>query len=651
MKAHRFSLGLLALLGAWMTGGVADADARDKPNIVLFLVDDMGWMDCTPYGSRYYQTPNMERLAARAMRFTDAYASPICSPTRASLLTGKYSARHGITTPSGHLPPKPPGFQYLPDSAPPDRKLVTPASKNYLEPSEYTLAEALRDAGWRTAHIGKWHLGLTEPYWPEQQGFEFALHAGPDPGPPSYFSPYKFRDFQTYKNGPPGEYITDRLTDEAIRYIEANRDAPFYLNLWHHGVHGPWGHKEEITRMFVGKKDPRGKQGNPIMASMLKSVDESLGRILDKLDELKLTDDTIFIFFGDNGGNTHSNTPDDVKNAGAGGARAAIIKDWRKWAGDSPPTNNAPLRDGKGTLYEGGVRVPLMIAQPGVVEPGTTTGVIADAIDLYPTILDMLHLKPNPEQKMDGISLVPALKQTGPLARDGTFGYQPHGRPEKPPAVTARVGDWKLIRWFETGPNTPELHELYNLRDDLGETRNLAASRPEKVRELNARIDRFLKETGALYPRPNPAYKPDAAADRGRPARSLGDWVPKHARVTEGEDALIVEADGKNPFLVLAKLKCEGPVTLRMRARSGGGACKVQWRISDQETFPASGQAVEFQLPGGNAWGEARVVLPARGTLEQMRLYLPAQDSPVEIAWIELEPARGPARRWEFGSK
>ena len=360
MKAHRFSLGLLALLGAWTTatGGVADAAARSRPNIVLFLVDDMGWMDCTPYGSRYYETPNMERLAARAMRFTDAYASPICSPTRASILTGKYSARHGITTPSGHLPPKPPGFRYLPDSAPPGRKLVTPASKNYLEPSEYTLAEALRDAGWRTAHIGKWHLGLTEPYWPEQQGFQFALHAGPDPGPPSYFSPYKFRDFQTYVDGPPGEYITDRLTDEAIRYIEANRDAPFYLNLWHHGVHGPWGHKEEITRTFVGKKDPRGEQDNPIMASMLKSVDESLGRILDKLDELKLTDDTIFIFFGDNGGNTHSNTPDDVKDAGAGGARAALLKDWRKWAGDSPPTNNAPLRDGKGTLYEGGCGCP-----------------------------------------------------------------------------------------------------------------------------------------------------------------------------------------------------------------------------------------------------------------------------------------------------
>ena len=274
MKRIFFSLTLFASFTASLC-------AAPKPNVVLFLVDDMGWMDSGVYGSKYYETPNMDRLAKRAMRFTDAYAMPLCSPTRASILSGKYSSRHGVISATGAHEPQEPGFKFLPDEAPSNRPMISPISKNYLEPSEYTLAEALRDAGWRTAHIGKWHLGLTEPHWPEKQGFDVAVHAHPDPGPFSYFSPYNFTKYQSYSNGPPGEYITDRLTDEAIKFVKANRDRPFLLHLWHHGVHGPWGHKEEYTKAFASKKDPRGKQGNPIMASMLKSVDESLGRMFE----------------------------------------------------------------------------------------------------------------------------------------------------------------------------------------------------------------------------------------------------------------------------------------------------------------------------------------------------------------------------------
>jgi arylsulfatase A-like enzyme len=277
---------------------VSTTAAERRPNVILFLVDDMGWMDCGAYGSKYYPTPHMDRFAGRALRFTDAYAQPLCSPTRASLLTGKYSARHGITSATGHLPPQPPGFKFLPDSAPANRPLLSPESKNYLEPSEFTLAEALRAAGYRTAHIGKWHLGLTQPHWPEQQGFDVAFHCHPDPGPPgNYFSPYGVKPdgeprgqqrVGTITDGPPGEYIVDRLAAEAVKFIEANRDRPFFLNLWQYGVHGPWGHKSNYTQQFAGKTDPRGKQGNPIMASMLKSVDESFGRILDTLDRLQL---------------------------------------------------------------------------------------------------------------------------------------------------------------------------------------------------------------------------------------------------------------------------------------------------------------------------------------------------------------------------
>jgi arylsulfatase A-like enzyme len=506
IESNRFrscAASLLVVLGL-VAAPARAAETPAKFNVILFLVDDMGWMDSTPYGSTYYDTPNIERFAKRAMRFTDAYATPLCSPTRASILSGKYSARHGITTASGHLPPQPAGFKFLPDDAPPGKRMVMPESKNYLEPSEYTLAEALHDAGYATGHVGKWHLGLTEPYWPERQGFDFAIHGKPDPGPQSYFSPYKYRDAQTFEDGPPGEYLTDRFTDEACRFIEANREKPFLLHLWHAGVHGPWGHKEELTKGYAERKDPRGKQGNPIMASMLRSIDDSLGRLLDKLDELKLADNTIVIFYSDNGGNVHSNTPHDEKRTAKRGRVAAErLQDWRKWAGDQPPTNNYPLRNGKGTLYEGGIRVPLMIAWPGVVKPAATSDAVVAAVDLYPTVLDALNVKPNPQQKLDGISIVPALKQSAPLNRDAVFNYFPHGGAKA--GVAVRAGDWKLIRWFDPTPQM-QPHELYNLREDLGESNNLTSREPERVKQLNAMIDRFLNDTDALAPKPNPNY-------------------------------------------------------------------------------------------------------------------------------------------------
>jgi arylsulfatase A-like enzyme len=488
--------------------------AARKPNIILFLVDDMGWMDCGAYGSTYYQTPNMDRFAKRSMRFTDAYAQPLCSPTRASLLTGKYSARHGITSASGHQPPQSAGHKFLPDSGPPGQPMLTPESKNYLEPSEYTLAEALQDAGYRTAHIGKWHLGLTKPYWPEEQGFQWAFHCHPDPGPPgAYFSPYGVKPdgeprgqsrMGTITDGPPGEYIVDRLADEAVKFIEANRERPFFLNLWNYGVHGPWGHKEEYTRAFADKRDPRGVQGNPIMASMLRSVDECFGRVLDALDRHGLTDNTIVIFNSDNGGNTHSNTPQDEKRAKK--ANSTLMTDWRKWAGTQPPTNNAPLRAGKGTLYEGGTRVPLMWSWPGRIQEGSTSDAVVGHIDLYPTLLEMMGVAFPPQQRVDGVSYAAVLKQTGALTREAFFNYFPHGQSVgRAGGVWARAGDWKLIRWFGVPSGDPSRLELYNLRRDIGESNNLAAMETSRVADLDRLIERFLADTGATYPRPNPA--------------------------------------------------------------------------------------------------------------------------------------------------
>ncbi len=619
----------------------ADAPPKSKPNVVFFLVDDMGWMDCGAYGSKYYETPNIDRFATRAMRFTDAYAQPLCSPTRASLLTGKYSARHGITSATGHQPPQPEGFKFLPDSAPPNQKMLLPESKNFMELSEYTLAEALRDAGYSTAHIGKWHLGLTEPYRPAHQGFDVTFQCAPDPGPPSYFSPYgvvptgqpepKSR-VGNITDGPPGEYIVDRLGDEAVKFIEANKDRPFFLNLWNYGVHGPWGHKEEYTKYFSGKKDPRGVQGNPIMASMLRSVDECFGRVLAKLDELHLTENTIIIFNSDNGGNTHSNTEEDEKSKKRK-ADDPFLLDWRKWAGTRPPTINTPLRDGKGTLYEGGTRVPLMWSWPGHIKPGTTSDEIVGHIDLYPTLLDMIGLPFPAQQKIDGLSYARVLKSEGKLDRVAFFNYFPHANPARAGGVSVRSGDWKLIRWFDPQPGDPARYELYNLRDDPGESKNLAASEPERVKQFDALIDGFLKDTGATYPRPNPACQ--STGPTSSPGDPLNGWVPKFSKVVIVNGAMRVESDGKTPFLGNTRLKHPGPFAVTMRIRSSaGGEGKIQWRTAGQETLPPE-QSVSFDIKAGNDWQDLSFPLPVKGELALFRLYLPADKSPVEIQSVD----------------
>lgn len=640
----------LLVLSFTATSAIHGSAATRKPNIVVFLVDDMGWMDCGAYGSKYYETPNIDRLARRGMRFTDAYsANPLCSPTRASILTGKYPARHGITTPSGHLPPQPPGYVFMRDRAPPQQPMLEPESKHYLDPAEYTIAEALRDAGYRTAHFGKWHLGLTAPYWPDKQGFDVAWHGKPDPGPPSYFSPYGFKQYQSFADGPPGEYITDRLTTEALKFIEANHERPFLLHIWHYGVHGPWGHKEEYTRQFADKRDARGKQGNPIMASMLKSVDESMGRLLTKLDELKLTDETIILFTSDNGGNVHSNTEDDPGTKRLPPARTQKLADWRHWAGNQPPTNNAPLRSGKGWLYEGGVRIPLVVAWPGVAKVGSTCSTPVSSIDFYPTMLEMTGTVRRPEQVIDGVSLAPLLAGSSGFKRNALFNYFPHSAGNKPAGVTVRRGDWKLIRWWNTNSMFPDPLELYNLRDDIGETSNLSAKFPELVEELDALIDGFLNSTGATYPKPNPAYNPSAA----KRDASLQGWVAQQCKATVANGVLRVEAIGRTPFLGNAQFSQAGPVLVKLRARStAGGAGKIQWRTTEQEEFPPSGQLVAFELKPGEAWQDLTVELPVKGELVHLRLYVPADMSPVEIdslAVLSSDPA-SPARQWNFNT-
>ena len=634
MFPRTLALFLLLASSPWLS-------AAEKPNVVLFLVDDMGWMDCGAYGSQYYETPNIDRFAKRAMRFTNAYAQPLCSPTRASLLTGQYTARHLITTASGHRPPQPAGYEFLRKTAPPNAPMLMPESKNYLEPSQITLAETLKAAGYRTAHIGKWHLGLTRPHWPETQGFDVAFHCHPDPGPPGgHFSPYGVtaegephgqQRVGTITDGPEGEYIVDRLATEAVKFIQSSKGAPFFLNLWCYGVHGPWGHKEDYTKVFAGKKDPSGRQGNPIMASMLRSVDECFGQILEELEKQGLANNTLIIFNSDNGGNSHSNTTSE--------GRKSAGTDWQKWAGTQPPTMNTPLRDGKGTLYEGGTRVPLMWSWADRFAPGSTSETIVGPIDLYPTVIDLIQIQKPAEQVFDGVSYAKVLKGEGSLERPAYFNYHPHAGANQAGGVWVRSGDFKLLRWF----GHPNTFELYNLREDIGEANDLSVKMPEKVKELDALIDRFLQNTGALYPRPNPDYKPAKSA--AQPSDPLEGWKERQCKAIVTEGILSMKATGKpgTAFLGHAMAKLNAPATVTFRVRSTvGGSGRID-HFPRGSADPEIMFSAPFEIKPGD-WQEVVVELKNKGLLGTLRLYLP--DS--EVDFIQIAPARGKPQRWDF---
>ncbi len=445
---------------------------RKKLNFVFILIDDMGWTDAGCYGSTFYETPNIDRLGAEGMRFTNAYAaSPVCSPTRASIMTGKYPARLGITQWIG-APDQP--VKYV----------------HNMPAEEITIAEALKQAGYTTAFIGKWHLGEKENYYPEKQGFDVnkgGYRAGHPWG--GYFSPY---ENPKLPDGPEGEYLTDRLTEESLKFLDENSDKPFLLYLSHYAVHTPLQAKEKHIEKYNTKaKDlppPEGPaylterddiitkqvQDHPVYAAMVQSTDESIGRVMKKLDTLGLSDNTAVIFMSDNGG--LSTRP-------------------RK-----SPTANVPLRAGKGWLYEGGIREPMIIKWPGVVKPGTLCHEPVISNDFYPTMLEMAGLPLKQNQHIDGLSLVPLLTGTGRLDRDALYWHYPHHHGSgSRPSGAVRAGDYKLIEWFEDNSI-----ELYNLKNDLSEKHNLAKKMPQRAAELRKMLHRWRKSVNAGMPKPNP---------------------------------------------------------------------------------------------------------------------------------------------------
>lgn len=636
---------LKSLLAGLLGCACAVVSAAPRPNVVFILADDLGWSDTTLYGTtKYYQTPNLERLAKRGMLFTRAYsASPLCSPTRSAILTGLSPARTGITTPNCHLPQV--VLEATPGkSAPPDKKAIAPNPPTRLKTEYRTLAETLKEAGYATGHFGKWHLGA-DPYSPLQQGFDVDVPHHPGPGPAgSYVAPWKFKDFDA-DPAEPNQHLEDRMAKEAVAFMEKNQNRPFYLNYWMFSVHAPFDAKKALIEKHRARVNPAAPQRCPTYAAMVESMDEAVGTLLDALDRLRLADRTLIIFTSDNGGNMY-NEVDGV-----------------------PPTSNLPLRGGKATLFEGGVRVPAVVVWPGVVAAGARSDVVMQSEDYYPTLLEALQLPAAPGQQFDGRSLLRAWKGER-FDRGPVFQYFPHdpGVPDwLPPAVSVHRGDWKLIRIFHGGEKGAHRYLLFNLREDLGERNNLAARRPELVAELDGLIEKFLQDTKAVVPIPNPAFDPakyhpedegrqkpkaKAQAKAAPPAKALNEndpklkgWKPRGCVAEVKDGALVITAIGNAPFLGFAAGKLAGPAVVRLRARSAAtGAGKVEWLPTPQAADQA--KSVLWKIDGGD-WREVKVEVPAAGPLGILRLYLPAAQ-PVEVDWIEIAPDKGKPQRADF---
>jgi arylsulfatase A-like enzyme len=466
---------------------VAQQNGQRRPNIVFILADDLGWRDTAIYGSTFYETPNIDALARRGARFINAYAAnPLCSPTRASILTGQYPARIGMTQPQGAAPEERLKAT-LRDKAQPWRKVIEPQSATRLPLEQLTIAERLKAEGYATGHFGKWHLGR-EPYDALKQGFDVDVPHYWGPGPAgSYIAPWKFPD-ATFQ-GAPGDHIEDRMATEATKFINANKGKPFYLNYWSFSVHGPWAGKPEYIEKYKAKAaaDPKNPQHNPVYGAMVQSLDDAVGTLVKAIDDAGLTNDTIFVFTSDNGGQT------------------TVLVD------DMPVTSNAPLRGGKASLYEGGTREPLIVAWPGKIKMDSISDALVSSVDYYPTLLELTNIKPDPAQKLDGKSVASAITGNGP-GRETVFGFFPHTTRSEggKPGACVRKGNWKLIRFFGDGTDGADAYELYDLANDIGEQTNLAASQPDKVKELDAILGSYLADTQALLPVKNPAYDPTA---------------------------------------------------------------------------------------------------------------------------------------------
>ena len=456
----------LYALGLILAAGTMSAGAEErKPNIVLIMADDLGWTDLGCTGSKYYETPNLDKLASQGMKWQRYYTCQNCAPTRAALMSGQYAPRTGIYT-----------VGTLERGRDADRKMVPPKNGTNLPLEKITVANALKKGGYVTGMFGKWHLGNAKEYHPGQRGFDEAIVCDG-----------RHFDFPTTPKTEtkPGEYLADFLTDRAVDFIERQRDKPFFLYLPHFGVHSPLQAKADKIAKFQ-QKPTVGGHNNAVYAGMIESVDDSVGRIMAKLDELKLAEHTLLIFTSDNGGLGGYPVPGTDQRKGT--------------------TDNFPLRGGKGMLYEGGVRVPFIVRWPGHTTAGSLCHTPAMCIDLYPTFLDAAGAPADPQHKLDGVSLASLFRNPqADLSRPALFWHMPgyleayikEDTWRTTPVSVIQAGDFKLLEYLE-GPRL----ELYNIREDLGQTQNLASEMPDKVRELHAQLQSWQTSTNALMPRP-----------------------------------------------------------------------------------------------------------------------------------------------------
>ena len=476
------------------------ASQKKQPNVVFILADDLGWSDVTLYGkTKLYETPNLERLAARGITYTRAYAaSPLCSPTRASILTGQTPARTGITAPTAHLGKVKLKASLNKNTGPANKSIVL-ESVTRLNNKIPTLAKQFKKSGYQTAHFGKWHLGTT-PYSPLEHGFDTDIPHFNGPGPAgSFVAPWKYKNFKPkYAK----EHIEDRMADEAVSWLrKLDKTKPFYINYWQFSVHAPFDAKETLKRYYRTKVDLTDAQHSATYAAMVHSMDQAIGRLLDELDRLGLSKNTIIVFTSDNGGNMYNGVTDVLPNG-------------KKYM--APPTSNRPLRGGKATMFEGGVRVPTVISYPGVTTPGTKSDALIQSTDFYPTLLNLAGLKLPQNHPIDGIDISETLKGKV-VKREGIFTYFPHQPmvPDwLPTSISVHSGDWKLIRLFHQGKDFKHDYLLYNLKWDISEHNNLAKTYPQKVAQLDQLITKHIKETKAIVPIPNPnfdlkKYKPE----------------------------------------------------------------------------------------------------------------------------------------------
>ena len=523
------------LLAAVFFGFAYPVEAAVRPNVILILADDLGWADTDLDGPGYYETPNLRRLAKEGLRFTHGYAaSPLCSPTRASIMVGQSPARlrmtEAITAKRQVFEPEalsPEDGQYSGDLR----------TRDHLPAGLQTLADLLKDGGYQTAHIGKWHLSRPnqfaqenkETYDAGNRGFDYVIGGNHAPGPPDFYSPYahspknreaRRSEIPGLEAGPEGEHLDRRLVEEAVQWIAEVKDSgrPFFLNLWLYAVHSPYIAREDLLEKYRGKQDPRGLQDSPVMGTMVESLDQSIGVLLDYLDRPEnraLRDNTLIVFLSDNGGVIH----DEINGRQV--------------------TSNRPLRGGKANTYEGGVRVPWIVAYPGHIKPGTVSDVPVVSTDLFPTILDYAGVPLPKDQPVDGVSL-------RPLFAGGTL-------PERPlffdfpsrfgilcaPSSAVRLGNEKLLRFYWAGDEPGTHHyELYDVVADPGEAVNLAAHRPERLRELDALIEKHLQESGALIPLRNENF-----TGSPRKSRRSGPAGDRPQSVQLAETALTPEED------------------------------------------------------------------------------------------------------------